>query len=525
MTNKTKKRLICIFVVIAFLGISFPAINTAFIKKDAGPLVGVGNEYVMPEFTVASFLDGTYQSQFESAYSKGFSGYRAAMRALNELRFRLFGEVGNTVACKDGSVIFENYIEEYLGVSETHYCSEEYLDQLTAQLKRLSDLAEAQGKQLVVVVTPNKAGFVADQIPDRYYRMEQVYTQEERGAPQLVARMEEAGIDYVDGVTLLQSQEWPFDVFPETGIHWTREAAMQVLDALIDQWESDGTRLKRVESLGRTEQTEPRRGSKNNDDDVWLLMNIFSSKDTTYTYPIEETVIPETYSTPSVFVQGGSFSYTLNELLADHDIARDVNFLFYAQSLYDYQGDATPVTDLRAESIRQKVQDSEIILLEVNEEAVYSMGAGFYPVLEEILAQSTPAEKAFQVQYRGMGPWESANGVSWRWAYGNNAMLVYEGAQPTDTLMARFWVPYSQYKASGLLTGEEVTLEIYVNGSWYQTVSCTQDWVFDIQIDSSRLIAGQDNVVEIRSPYTFEANTYYGMKDLSVQILGAWRAE
>lgn len=511
-----------------FLMTLFPAVNTALIKKDAGPLVGVGNEYVMPEFTLSAFRDGTYQSQFEKAYSKGFSGYRAAMRALNELRFRLFGEVGNTVACKDGSVIFENYIEEYLGLSETHYCTEEYLDQLTAQLERIRDLAEMQGKRLVVVVTPNKAGFIADQIPDRYYRMEQVYTAAQRGAPQLVARMEEAGIDYVDGVTLLQSQEWEFDVFPETGIHWTREAAMQVVDELIDCWESDGTRLKRVEGVGRVQETEPRRGSKNNDDDVWLLMNIFSDPKTQYTYPVEETVIPENYDTPAVFVQGGSFSYSINELLTDHDVVRDLNFLFYAQSLYDYQGDAAPVADLWDASIRQKVRDSDIILLEVNEGAVYSMGAGFYPVLEEILRggiyASAPVEKAFQVQYRGMGPWESANGVNWRWAYGKNAMLVFEGALPTDTLQVQFWVPYTQYTAQGLAAGEAVELEVYVNGSRYQTVSCTQDLVFHVQIDSSRLIAGQDNVVEIRSPYTFPANTYYGMKDLSVQILGAWRA-
>ena len=514
-----------LLVVAVFLLVSLPAINTAVIKKDAAPLVGVSNEYVTPEFTLLAFRDGSYQSQFEDAYSKGFSGYRAAMRALNELRFQLFGKVGNTVACKDGTVIFENYVEEYLGISETHHCSDEYLDQLTAQLKRLSELAELQGKQLVVVITPNKAGFVADQIPDRYYRMGKSYSQEERGALQLITRMEDAGIRYVDGGAILQSQEWPFDVFPKTGIHWTREAAIQVMDALIDQWESDDSKLKRVKSVGRTEQTEPQRKSKNNDDDVWLLMNIFSPTDTVYTYPVEEEIIPVNYGTPTIFVQGGSFSYSLNELLTDHDIVRDLNFLFYAQTLYDYEGNGTPITDLRDEAIRQKVQDSEIILLEVNEEAVYNMGAGFYPVLEEMLAQSVPAEKAFQVHFRGMGPWESANGVIWRWAYGNNAMLVFEGVQPTDTLQVRFWVPHSGYIANGLTPGTEIALDVYVNGSLYQTVLCSQDWIFDIQVDSSWLLAGQDNVVEIRSPYTFPANTYYGMKDLSVQILSAWRVE
>lgn len=284
--------------------------------------------------------------------------------------------------------------------------------------------------------------------------------------------------------------------------------------------------LKRVVENGRETQSTPRRGSKNNDDDVWLLMNIFSSKDTEYTYPIEEEVIPEGYGAPTIFIQGGSFSYTIGELLTDHDIGRDVNFLFYAQTLYNYEGDGMAVVDLWDATIQQKVRDSEIILLEVNEEAVYNMGSGFYPVLEELLAEPIPETNGeFQVQFRGMGPWESANGVTWRWAYGNSAMLVFENVQPTDTLQVSFWVPFSAYTANDPSCESSVDIDVYLNGQLYQTMTCNEDWIFYTQINSGDLKPGQDNVVEIRSPHTFLGGTIYGTKALSVQILGAGRAE
>lgn len=515
-----------VFVVLIFAFVLLPVLNSFLLKKDAAPLMGVDNEYTLPAFSARSFLSGDYQAQFEDSFSHGFSGYSLSMRTLNELRYQMFDQAGDKVVCKDGSVIFESYLQEYLGLSPVYNCSDEYLDNLAAQLTKINALAKANGKLLSVVVTPNKADFVTDQIPDRYLAMERLYEEQDRGIYRLLDRLADTDISVVNSADILRARDWPFDLFPQTGIHWTREAGLQAFDALLDTWEDAGDwNLKRIAVSDREYETTPRRTSLNNDDDLWLLMNVFSKLDTRYSYPVEEELIPEKYDLPAVFVQGGSYSYTLCELLADHDIAKDVNFLFYAQSLYDYEENMTPVQSFYDEAIAQKVRESDIILLEVNEQAVNNMGAGFYPVLQELLAQNPSAAENgdFQVQFRGFAPWETANDVSWRWAYGNNAMLVFENTQPDDALEVNFWVPYSYYtNDNGPLT-EPITLEVYLNSSRIQELTCNGDEIFTVRIPAEKLIHGQDNIVEIRCPYTFKAMTS-GEKEVSVQVLSAGRA-
>lgn len=272
----------------------------------------------------------------------------------------------------------------------------------------------------------------------------------------------------------------------------------------------------------------------NSDDDIWQLMNIFSTKETTYSYPIETELIPESYDLPAVFVQGGSFTFTLLELLADHDIVRDLDFLFYDIALYDYDRNRSAISGLDDPSIWAKVQDSDVILLEVNEEAIYNMGSGFLPVLEEILAGPPAASPEqggeLQIAFRDMGPWESANGVSWRWAYGNDALLVCSNVGPDDGIAVSFWVPYSGYVAQDPSCGESVDIDVYVNGKPYTRYRCSQDNIFDVTVDSSWLVPGRDNTIEIRSPYTMRTGAQgvdppggVVQKEVSVQILSAGR--
>ena len=54
------------FIGIVFLLVSFPMLNTMFLKKDIGPLSGVDDTYTQPAFSLSAFWDGTYQQQFET---------------------------------------------------------------------------------------------------------------------------------------------------------------------------------------------------------------------------------------------------------------------------------------------------------------------------------------------------------------------------------------------------------------------------------------------------------------------------
>ena len=522
--DRTKVRM-ALLVSFVFLLILIPAVNSLLVKKDAALLYGVNNAYTMPEFGVPSFLNGSFQEQFEDAFAHGFSGYCLSMRTLNELRYRLFRQAGDKTVCKDGSLISTSYLEEYLGLSEKYVCSDEYLDQLVGQLEQLTALAKANNKQLIILVTPSKAGFIQDQIPDQYFQMNRLYSEEDRAIHRLITRMEGAGIPYIDSASLLHEKEWPFDLFPQTGIHWTREAALQALNAMLQRLEEMGAGpFKSISADSRITEDEPRRDSLNKDDDLWLLMNVFSKMGTQYTYPVETENNPASYDLPSVFMQGGSFSHPICELLESHDMARDVNLLFYDYKFFNYEEELNEIQSLYDPIIAQKVHGSDIIILEVNEEAVYNMGSGFYPVLMELLQQETVVEKQeFQINYRGFSPWETQNDVTWRWAYGKGGLLVFENAQPDDTLQVTFWVPYDGYVQQDAALDGPVQLEVYVNGRLYQQLSCDENYIFTVEIPVDSAMSEQDITVEIKSPYSFTGWTSAGAKEVSLQVLSAGR--
>ncbi len=445
------------------------------------------------------------------------------MRTLNEIRYRLFQLDGDKTVCKDGSLIFTNYLEEYLGLSPGYKGSDEYLDGLVEELARINALAESRGKQMLVLITPSKAGFIEKQIPDRFMKMERFYNEEDRAVHRLTARMEETGIPYLDSAPLLRGEQ-SFDIFPKGGIHWTREASLQIVESMCKELESNGgIQMKHVVVTGRRTQSVPWQRSLIPDNDLDVLMNKFSSIKTQYSYPLEAEDIPDNYTLPAVFVAGDSFSLAICEILADHDMAKDVNLLFYAQSLYDYDEAATTVESFFDPAIEQKVRESDIIILEVNEVNITQMGSGFYTVLEEILRKDVePQKEPFQVQYRGFSPWETQNGVTHRWAYGKNALLVYENVLPTDTLETTIWVPYDAYANLEGFSGP-VTLDAYVNGKKYQQFHCTENSIWKLSIPLKNIEVSQDVTVEIRSPYSFVGSGPTGEREICLQVLNAGR--
>lgn len=531
--NRNTKLWKSIFVVLFFLLSLFPTLNRLTVKADTDNLTGVENSYPFPAFSWKDYYQSKFQGTFENSMTHGFTGVRAATRLYNELRYRLFHQGdSNTVILKDGSPIFEYYITEALGLDKGYYCTDEYIESLVDQIKRLEELAQEKGKELLVVVTPSKADFFRDQIPDRYIHMERFYSEEERGVHKLTAAMEEKGIPFVDGSALLQAGAYPFDIFPQTGIHYTREAAMQLVSAIVDKLGENGLQMKRIVSEGRDFTREPRHDSMTNDDDIWSLMNVFSRLDAQYSYPKEKEIAPEFYKTPKVFIQGGSFSYLLLELFRDHKMVDDCDLLFYAQSLYDIDENAIQIADFTNPEIPSRVEDSDIILLEVNVCAVNNMGSGFYPYLEGILSgkpvvQEGPKDPVSDpnVRFENLGNMEEYNGVAWRWSLGNSCRLAFSDVQEDDTLELRYWVPYTVLSQNNPNLGKSINIEILVNGKHYQTDSCSEDSIFTIRVPGSQRDKDGNVSVEIISPYSFSGIADGEMEETAFQLLYAGRAD
>lgn len=509
-----------IFIVLFFILITAPIVNSITLKFDAPDLVGVENNYVLPTFSSEAYISGEYQQQFETTLSKGFYGYNAVVRTLNELQFKIFKKAGGgIVVCKDDSLIFQQYIDEYLGLSESYHCQADYIEMLTDQLNSITELAEKKGKKVIVVITPTKAEFIEEQIPDKYKNMKSYYSEEERGVHLLTRSLEEKGIKFVDGGSILRSQELPLNIFPSTGIHWTREAADVVLNKVLNIISENGLPTRNIEIVSREIQFEPRTDSLNHDDDLWLLMNILSAPNAVYSYPVEKVVEQEKYQVPNMFIQGDSFIWTFFDILTQNNIVGDCNALFYNTSLYDRNLNATPISDLNDPAIKEKVDEANIIMLEVNESMINNMGSGFYPVLAEILGGEDILDQTMKIEYESVGPTESQDGVTWRWGYSKRIAVKASGLNHEDDLEVSIWAPYSAYATHNSDIPSIIEIEVYLNGALYDKLPCSQDTIYNIQIPSDKLLSNKENIIEIVSPYSFVIDG----REYSVQILYAGR--
>lgn len=532
MNQKSVKGFIkWLLIVIFFAGITLPVVNTIFFKKDAADLAGVAADHSFPTFTKESYLSGEFQSQFDTAFSKGFSGYNAAVRLKNEIRYKFFGEASaDIVKCNDGSLIFKSYIDEYLGignnqyraeqkvdlVQSSYYCSDEYIADVTAQLKTISELAEKSGKQFLVLITPTKAEFIEDSIPQKFKRQTRAYSQEERGVNKLITALKSNGITYVDSGKILRSSDYPFEIFPKTGIHWTKEAAYTVLNSALDVLNEKGANLKKLNITGRVTEQVPRTDSMNSDVDLYSLLNIISPYDTEFSYPVVATDENGQYQTPSVFIQGGSFTFPVSEALSGYNIASDVNFLFYNMSFYDKHNNYTPINSFTDPIISDSVINSDLIIIEVNEQNVYNMGSGFYPELISILLEQ---DEDVRVKYENVGPEEEYNGVKWRWAYAPLSKIKITRSSNDIPAEMSIWVPYSGYAAQNENIQPVINVDIYLNGELYLSQPVSEDAIFDIQFPAEKLIPDQENVIEIITPFSFTDGS--SDKVYSLQILYA----
>ena len=494
-----------VLVVLVFTLLLLPLVNTAFIKKDAQDLVGVSNETVMPQYTMETAFSGEFQKNFENSFSKGFEGYKFCQRLLNEIKFRAFKSVDNITVCKDNVLIFENYIQEYLCLAPQYVPSDEQIKSFTDEVSEINRLAEAKGKQVIVLITPSKAEFIADKIPERYYQMNRYGSFEDRGVEKLKVQLSEAGIPFVCSSDILKAQDYPFALFPDTGIHWTREAALTVYNEMANVIEQGGINLQRVGVTSRVIESVPRNTSLNNDADLWYLLNIFSKSDCEYSYPVEEN-IEGNYDRPNIFIQGGSFTFSIKDIIRDHYAANDCDFLFYNMSYYDESGTYHSVYDLHEEPIVQSVLNSDLIILEVNEEAVYNMGTGTYSTIINILSDSNiDSLYSTDVEYQNFNGVESYNGINWRWANSQYSSVVYKNVPEGTSLTCRFWIPYSfLIQKHPELIGSNASVEVYINGEYFDTISCQENQIFDISIPADRIIPNSDNTISFRAEYGLE---------------------
>lgn len=383
LVNEVKKNYKMMFILIFMVVIFLPHIRAAIYMGKDSKLAGVVEEIPKPTYTLKSYLKGEYQQNYDNYYAQNFSCRRTIIRSYNQLRYDLFDK-GSSIIGKEDYLFSEPYIEEYLGLDEE--VTQEYLDNLIENLKVIKQKCKEKNKEMYIIITPSKADYLSEYIPDKYYKMQD--KERARCYDILTKEFQNLDIKYFDSYKFLKESQITEPVFYKAGIHWSYVAAANSLSEFVKYINNTSNLdLKEFKVNGSEKASEP---YHDEDKDIYNLLNIFKGNiEEEYYEPIlnfETTEKPD----KKMFMQGGSFSWTILEYMKK-DIFRDIDFMFYRNFIksYDEKGNTKEEklenNEVSDEKLEELIEDKDIILLEINQEQMRNWNNDLIKILREHL--------------------------------------------------------------------------------------------------------------------------------------------
>lgn len=387
--NMFYKRMYCVlFVLLLFVPTCLQSIGASL---DRVLDVEMNNETrpEKPSFRLETFVEGSYQKQYEDWLQKSYGGRNVLVKTYNQLRFSLF-QSANYVVGKNNNILQQIYIDEYFVLQEKYDFSREenylrlleYLDKLEYVTKR----AEDDGKILIFVTTPNKCDFYARDLPDIY---ENQVAGGLRAIDCLREMIKDREIHYIDATALLQDTA-EFPLFYNTGIHWSRPVDQKISLFILEEIERiKDWKTNKFEIMGLTESSIPYW----RDDDMWNLLNIWEKPQCNY-YIYDTKPIQEDHNIAlNVLIQGGSFSLGFREDFYQNNVSENIDYIFYNQCVLEINNNQlglanendpdSCISDWNLIDTEKLIEDKNVFIIEMNEEHIYALNNGFVDFLYE----------------------------------------------------------------------------------------------------------------------------------------------
>ncbi len=221
-----------LFGTIMFIVCLSPIVKevTYQIDYEFEPLGGHVQLANQPEFSIVSWLDGSFQMKFDKSVEDHI-GFRSwLVRLYNQIDFSLFkrGHAGGVVIGKEDYLYETNYILAYTG---KNYLGEKFIKEKCAKIKIVQDELAKLNTELLIVFAPGKASFFPEYIPDRYLKDSLSITNNDA----YLSCFRDQGINYIDFNSLFINMRDTsrYELYHKCGIHWSRYGSLLALDSII----------------------------------------------------------------------------------------------------------------------------------------------------------------------------------------------------------------------------------------------------------------------------------------------------
>lgn len=339
-------------------------------------LKGYSIEKERPTLSYKSYVDGTFQRDFEE-YNRQHFGFREwALRLYNQYIWTCYHKTFNgwIDIGKDDWLFETEFVQDHYESMMYKYTNDSLemkknLDNLAEGLCKLQEILKQHGTYIFVNMIPGKDVIYPEYLPEntKYFRPDGIHAYD-----YFKKRFDELGVNYIDNVELFKQMKDSVDyqLFPKTGTHWSNIAATHAFDTIIRYMENLGDM-----NLLNVEIGEKYEGSvREPDDDLEQLYNLlFPIKPNTHYYA-EAKIIPDsTAIRPKLITIGDSFFWTILYNFDMNALFRESPYWYYNSTIYyDSKHNSTKETN-----ILEEILDADYIMLNYCTVQIYKLGNGF----------------------------------------------------------------------------------------------------------------------------------------------------
>lgn len=337
-----------------------------------GPKLGGVTDEQTVTMSWSSLRDGSYQKSVADRLAEASVFRPLLIRINNSIRFELFGALTapRVVSGSRGQLIGQNYLDEYC--SRTEGQGARLAEQVVPKLKAIQDYYRERGAVFVYIVSPSKAAHLPEHFLDRVSCPSSPAARAQL-VPEYVGALKDAGIDVLDGASLIHSLKgrYEVDLFPPGGEHWNDLGGALVVTAMVDEINARAGRQIVPPFTFTYSLSRPSGGA---DRELADLLNVF--------FPPLGYLTPKvTYVQPTACGQGpartlsaaivsSSFGHLPASIMIEHNCLSALSAYYYAK-LGRFGG--VPYRELQRnldEADLSKLRDVKLMIVEENESFV-----------------------------------------------------------------------------------------------------------------------------------------------------------
>lgn len=226
MGGKILKKYMIFFIAACMIICLIPSVGILFF-----PTTETTENKAMAEAPKMMTEDGSLNKAFFTDFDSYFTEHMALRNQMlysdAMIQSTLFREsnVSGVICGTDGWLYYSSTLDDYLG---TNVLTERQLHNLANNFRLIQDYVEAQGKDFVLLIAPNKNTLYGDNMP--YYKSYVV--NQDKSAVLLGAILEQQNISYLDLFQLFEEQDEV--LYLKRDSHWNMKGANLAYNGIMD---------------------------------------------------------------------------------------------------------------------------------------------------------------------------------------------------------------------------------------------------------------------------------------------------